>query len=125
MSKKIIVDLKHISNCHYLTSSAPDWTKAMTKMWNKLTNKSDRPVKRNMGNQLQMCQIFSDNISRSDYLGLEDFLGEEPLGHMIFGDMEEITESLIWGPSELGVDTILPLLNKELLSVDYVLELKS
>ena len=124
MTETINVTLVTTDNIHYLTSSSTKWTKVMTEMWNSFLNENERPVKRNHGNQFPMCKIYKNDIVLEKYLGIQDFCGEKEIGQIIFGDIENIKESLVWTSINLNVNVLLPLLNKQLLSLGYALKLE-
>ena len=106
---------------HYLRSDDLEWNIIITEMWNQMCIEKDKPVQRNKGNQLPICDLYENDFELEKYLSLANLLGVEPIGKVVFGDMKlkenEEKDILIW--SEMNLCDFIVILNEKLENLGY------
>jgi len=102
---------------YYFSSNDCDcsnWTTTMTELWNNLCNKEDRPVQRNISNQMPLINIYDESFSLNKYISLNELCGEEILSNATFGNMDGIDTKEIFIWSSCDPQKILGILNSQL-----------
>ena len=104
---------------------AEEWKTIMiSKLWNDLLNKEDRPATPNEGGQYPMCTIYDDDtLCLAHYLGFGEFCGTSVLGKMSFGTFEKHENTLFWGLAPLN--RVVKILNQKLESHGYKIKVVS
>ena len=101
---------------HYFHSDDPEWSNVITEMWNQMCVEKDKPVQRNRGNQLPICDLYENDFELEKYLSPANLLGVDPIGKVVFGDMElkekKEKDILIW--SEMNSSDFIVILNEKL-----------